>query len=63
MRRGLTYILISHDLSVVADFADELAVLDAGHIVEHAPTAELLAAPRHPRTRELLAAAQALGLA
>jgi peptide/nickel transport system ATP-binding protein len=61
-RHGLTSILISHDLSLAAQIADEIAVMDAGTIVEHAPTAELLGAPRHVRTRELLAAARALAI-
>jgi|HubBroStandDraft_4_1064222.scaffolds.fasta_scaffold63135_3 peptide/nickel transport system ATP-binding protein len=61
-RLGLTYILISHDLAAVASLAQEIAVMDAGRIVEHAPTAELLASPRHPRTRELVEASLALSL-
>ena len=50
--RGL--LLISHDLAVVARLADRIAVLRAGEIVESGPTAEILAAPEHPYTRELL---------
>jgi len=61
-QHGLTYILIAHDLALVAQIADEIAVMDAGAVVEHASTAELLAAPRHPRTRELLEAGRALSL-
>ena len=61
-RLGLTYILISHDLAAVASLAGEIAVMDAGRIVEHAPTAALLANPRHPRTRELVEASLALSL-
>ncbi len=48
--------LISHDLTAVARIADEIAVLDAGAIVEHAPTAQLLANPSHPVSRELVQA-------
>ncbi|MGA3095974.1 MAG: dipeptide/oligopeptide/nickel ABC transporter ATP-binding protein [Bryobacteraceae bacterium] len=59
-RRGLTSILISHDLGVVAQIADEIAVMDAGTIVEHGAAVELLARPRHARTRELLDAAALL---
>jgi ABC-type glutathione transport system ATPase component len=61
-RLGLAYILISHDLDLVARLASEIAVMDGGTIVEHAPTAELLANPKHPRTRELRDAALALAL-
>jgi ABC-type glutathione transport system ATPase component len=60
--RGLSAILISHDLGFVARLADEIAVMDGGAIVEHRPAAGLLAGPEHPRTRELLAAAVALSL-
>jgi ABC-type glutathione transport system ATPase component len=61
-RRGLTYILISHDLALVWRLAGEIAVMDDGRMVEHAGVADLLARPQHPRTRELLHAAQALSL-
>jgi ABC-type glutathione transport system ATPase component len=61
-RRGLTYILISHDLALVWRLAGEIAVMDHGSIVEHAGVADLLARPRHPLTRELLDAALALSL-
>jgi len=61
-RLGLTYILISHDLALVAGLADEIAVMEGGNLVEHADAAELLAHPRHPRTRALLDAALALSL-
>lgn len=53
---GMGLVLISHDLGVVADLCDRVAVMYAGRIVETAPTAELLARPRHPYTRGLLAA-------
>ncbi|MGW7520875.1 ABC transporter ATP-binding protein [Streptomyces sp. NPDC054796] len=51
-RMGL--ILITHDLGVVADVADRIAVMYAGRIVERAPVRELYAAPAHPYTRGLL---------
>lgn len=59
-RLGLTCILISHDLALAGQLADEIAVIESGRIVEHAPARQLFANPRHPRTRELLDAALAL---
>ena len=61
-RLGVTYILISHDLALAGGFATEIAVMEGGAIVEHAPAAELLTAPRHPLTRELLEATKALAV-
>ncbi len=54
--RGMAVLLVSHDLGVVSTMVDEIAVMRDGVIVEHRPTAELLASPEHPYTRELLAA-------
>ena len=50
----LTVVLITHDLGVVADVADKIAVMYAGRIVETAPVHELYARPAHPYTRGLL---------
>ncbi|MEV0849332.1 ABC transporter ATP-binding protein [Streptomyces sp. NPDC049954] len=47
-------ILITHDLGVVADVADKIAVMYAGRIVEHAPVHEIYKAPAHPYTEGLL---------
>ena len=54
--RGLTLILITHDLGVVRHFCDRVAVMYLGRIVEQAATAELFAAPAHPYTQSLIAA-------
>ena len=53
---GLTYIFITHDLAVVNHFADEIAVMYLGSIVEKAPSEELFTNPIHPYTRALLSA-------
>jgi peptide/nickel transport system ATP-binding protein len=53
-RLGMAVIIITHDLGVVAEIADEIAVMYAGRIVEHASTTRLFAAPEHPYTWGLL---------
>ncbi|MBR0955831.1 ABC transporter ATP-binding protein [Bradyrhizobium japonicum] len=55
--RGLTYIFISHDLGVIQQFCNEVAVMYLGKIVEQAPAADIFTAPRHPYTWSLIAAA------
>jgi ABC-type glutathione transport system ATPase component len=60
--RGLSYLLISHDLAGVAAVADRVAVMDRGRIVEQGAPAALLADPAHPATRALARAAQDLSL-
>jgi oligopeptide/dipeptide ABC transporter ATP-binding protein len=57
---GLALLFITHDLGVVAQVADRVAVLYAGRIVESGPTAELLRHPRHPYTEGLLKASPQL---
>ena len=53
---GLTYLFITHDLSLVRNFADETAVLYLGEIQEYGDTDQLFERPRHPYTRALLSA-------
>ncbi len=59
-RLGLTYLMISHDLSMVRLMCDRIAIMYLGRIVEIGPTEDLFAAPKHPYTRALLAAAPTL---
>ncbi len=54
---GLTYLFISHDLTVVRHMADTIGVLYLGRLVEEAPTEALFDTPRHPYTQMLFAAA------
>ena len=53
-RLGMAIILITHDLGVVAEIADMIAVMYAGRIVEHAPAEQIFGAPQHPYTWGLL---------
>jgi oligopeptide/dipeptide ABC transporter ATP-binding protein len=57
---GLALLFITHDLAVVGEIADRLAVMYAGRIVEEGPAAEVLRRPRHPYTEGLLRASPQL---
>ena len=55
-KMGLTYMFITHDLSVVHHFADDIAVMYLGQLIEKAPSGQLFDKPTHPYTQALLSA-------
>jgi oligopeptide/dipeptide ABC transporter ATP-binding protein len=61
-RFGMAILLITHDLGVVAEMADEVAVMYAGLVVERGPVAEVFRAPQHPYTEALLHSIPLLGM-
>ena len=56
LRYGMAVLMITHDLNLVRRFADRVAVMQAGCVVEHGTVASVFAAPRHAYTRQLLQA-------
>ncbi len=59
---GMSILLITHDLGIVADLADSVAIMYAGQVAEHAATRELFAHPRHPYTLGLFQSRPRLGM-
>ncbi|MFV2179073.1 ABC transporter ATP-binding protein [Actinomadura sp. LOL_016] len=57
---GISIVIATHDLEVIADIAGRIVVMYAGQVVEEGPTAQVLAEPRHPYTYSLLRAAPGL---
>jgi peptide/nickel transport system ATP-binding protein len=54
--RSMALLLITHDLAIVKQMADEVVVMQAGRVVEHAPAPAFFAAPAHPRSQALMSA-------
>jgi len=61
-RLGMAILLITHDLGVIAEMVDEMAVMYAGRIVERGPVADVFASPQHPYTEALLDSIPLLGM-
>ena len=57
---GLTYLFVSHDLSLVRQLADTVSVLQRGRVVEDGPVREVFSQPQHPYTKALVDAIPAL---
>lgn len=60
-RRGTAIVLVTHDLSLAAEFCDRIAVMYAGKVVEEGPVDDVIRNPRHPYTQGLLAAIPQMG--
>ena len=60
--RGMSTILITHDLGLAAAYCDRVVVMEKGRVVETAPSRQIFAAPQHPYTRKLMKATPRLGV-
>jgi peptide/nickel transport system ATP-binding protein len=61
-RRGMSTILITHDLGLAAAYCDRVVVMEKGHVVETAKSADIFANPQHPYTKKLMRATPRLGV-
>ena len=62
-RRGMSTILITHDLGLAAAYCDRVVVMEKGRVVETAASADIFARPQHPYTRKLMRATPRIGVA
>lgn len=60
--RGMSTILITHDLGLAAAYCDRVVVMEKGHVVETAKSADIFASPQHPYTKKLMRATPRLGV-
>jgi peptide/nickel transport system ATP-binding protein len=60
--RGMSTILITHDLGLAAAYCDRVVVMEKGRVVETAPSRQIFSAPEHPYTRKLMKATPRLGI-
>src|SRR3954464_6722488 len=61
-QRGMSTILITHDLGLAAAYCDRVVVMEKGHVVETAKSADIFARPEHPYTKKLMRATPRLGV-
>ena len=60
-KRGLTYLFVAHDMSVIRYISDRVGVMYLGHLVEEGDTDEVFDHPQHPYTRTLMSAVPSIG--